>query len=89
MSRTLTNFSRGEYGRLLDEFVVAGYRSLDFSGAHALTRYDEPWLVLRHDIDFCVQAAREMALIEAEKKLTSTYFFLLRTPFYNLFAAEN
>jgi hypothetical protein len=89
MSRALTNFSRAEYGRLLDEFIAAGYRPIDFPGAAGLARHDEPWLILRHDIDFCVQAAREMAMVEASKNLFSTYFFMLRTPFYNLFTAEN
>lgn len=89
MSRALTNFSRAEYGRLLDEFIAAGYRCIDFPTAATVTRLDDPLLILRHDIDFCVQAARDMALVEAEKKLFSTYFFMLRTPFYNLFTAEN
>src|SRR5689334_15023552 len=74
MSRTLTNFSRAEYSRLLDEFKSAGYRCIDFPTAAELTRHDEPHLILRHDIDFCVNAAREMALVEAEKGMFSTYF---------------
>ncbi len=89
MPRMLTHFSRAEYGRILDEFLGAGYRGLDFEGASALERHDEPWLILRHDIDFCVEAAREMAFVEAEKGLSASYFFLLRTPFYNLFEANN
>ena len=89
MTRDLTNFSRAEYGRLLDEFKSSGYQCLDFPKAAELTRYDEPHLILRHDIDFCVEAARDMGVIEAEKGMTSTFFFMLRTPFYNLFTAEN
>src|SRR4051812_43380145 len=89
MSRSLTNFSRAEYGRLLDEFVAAGDRAIDFFPTAALKRFDEPRLILRHDIDFCVREARELAMVEAQKGLVATYFFLLRTPFYNLFTAEN
>lgn len=89
MPRSLTNFSRPEYGALLDEFKVAGYKPLDFTEAYKLARHDEPWLILRHDIDFDVKAAREIALVEADKGFKATYFFLLRTPFYNLFTAEN
>jgi hypothetical protein len=89
MSRVLTNFSRAEYEKLLDEFIAGGYRCVDFAQAAELSRHDEPLLILRHDIDFCVKAARDMALVEAEKGLFSTYFFMLRTPFYNLFTAEN
>jgi hypothetical protein len=89
MSRVLTNFSRAEYGRLLDELIAGGYRCMDFPEAAELKQQNEPLLILRHDIDFCVKAARDMALIEAEKGLFSTFFFMLRTPFYNLFTAEN
>ena len=89
MSRIITNFSRAEYCRLLDEFRSAGYRCTDFQTASELTRHDDPDLILRHDIDFCVNSARKMAAIEAEKGMFSTYFFMLRTPFYNLFTAEN
>jgi hypothetical protein len=89
MSRSLTNFSRAQYGKLLDEFIAAGYRTIDFPEAAALKNFNEPRLILRHDIDFCVQEARAMAMVEAQKSLVATYFFLLRTPFYNLFTAEN
>jgi hypothetical protein len=89
MSHALTNFSRPEYACLLDEFIAGGYQCVDFPAAAKLTRHDEPRLILRHDIDFCVQAARDMAMVEAEKKMFSTYFFMLRTPFYNLFTSEN
>src|SRR6185436_8375542 len=84
-----TNFSRAEYGRILDEFKSTGYRCIDFPTAAELVRHDEPHLILRHDIDFCVNSARNMAMVEAEKGMSSTYFFMLRTPFYNLFTAEN
>lgn len=89
MSRILTNFSRADYGSLLDEFKAGGYRCIDFPNAADLSRHDEPHLILRHDIDFCVKAARDMALVEADKGMFATYFFMLRTPFYNLFTAEN
>src|SRR5437660_2793402 len=84
MSRIFTDFCRADYERLLDDFLSAGYRPLDFPAGATLTRFDEPWLLLRHDIDFCVQLERDMALVEAKKGIFATYFFLVRTPFYNL-----
>ena len=88
MSRILTDFSRAEYERLLDDFLAAGYRTMDYPSAAALQRFDEPWLLIRHDIDFCVQTARDMALVEAQRSMVATYFLMVRTPFYNLLNPE-
>ena len=46
-------------------------------------------LILRHDIDFDIKAAYEIALIEHEINVKSTFFFLLRGDFYNLINSEN
>jgi len=42
-------------------------------------------VVLRHDVDWSPQRARRLGEIEAELGATSTFFFLLSNPFYNLF----
>ena len=46
-------------------------------------------LILRHDIDFDIKAAYEIAVIEHELNVKSTFFFLLRGDFYNLINSEN
>jgi hypothetical protein len=46
-------------------------------------------VILRHDIDVSPKHALNMAKIEAELGLKSTYFFMTRSPFYNLFSRHN
>jgi hypothetical protein len=44
--------------------------------------------ILRHDIDFDTDKALEMATFEAERHISSTYFFLLSSSHYNIFERE-
>jgi hypothetical protein len=44
---------------------------------------------LRHDIDADVQAAYELAMIEKDLGIRSTYFFMMRSPVYNIFSRAN
>lgn len=46
-------------------------------------------LYLRHDIDFDVELALEMARIEARRGTRATYFLMLTSDSYNLFSARN
>lgn len=49
--------------------------------------YDEPMgdggVLLRHDVDLSPERALQMARIEADLDITSTYFVLCSTPMYN------
>lgn len=44
---------------------------------------------MRHDIDYSIEKAVELAVLEAEENVKSTYFVLLSSEFYNLAAKEN
>ena len=44
-------------------------------------------IILRHDVDFSLDDALEMARSESTVNISSTYFFLLGSEFYNLFSA--
>lgn len=44
--------------------------------------------VWRHDVDFSPQAAVKIAIIEAERGVAATYYFNLRSSFYNLFESK-
>jgi hypothetical protein len=46
-------------------------------------------IYLRHDIDVDLGYALEMAKIESQKGIKSTYFMMLRSPVYNLLSREN
>jgi len=49
----------------------------------------EKAVVLRHDVDFSLEKALELAGLEYQERVTSTYFVLLSTNFYNIFSAES
>lgn len=44
--------------------------------------------LLRHDVDWSPRKAVRLAEIEAEMGITSTYFFLVSSPFYNVLNAR-
>ncbi len=67
------------YEDLLLGFRNAGYKPVDFFSLE-----ESRSLVMRHDIDFCVDAAYEVAEIENANGVTATYFFMLSTDNYNL-----
>jgi hypothetical protein len=49
----------------------------------------EPFVILRHDVDYSVVKAREMAAFEHDLGVRSTYFVLLTSPYYNLLTDDN
>ena len=48
-----------------------------------------PYVILRHDIDFSVPKAKEMAELDCEIGVTSTFFVLLTSPYYNALSESN
>lgn len=44
--------------------------------------------ILRHDVDTSINKALELAALESQESVKSTYFFLLNTDFYNI-ASQN
>jgi len=46
-------------------------------------------LLIRHDVDFSVDFAHELALFESELGIRSTYFFMLTSNMYNLVSSKN
>jgi hypothetical protein len=73
------SFSLSHYRELIERAKEGGYR---FAG------FDEPPragdLILRHDVDLSLDAAVEMAELEAELGARSTWFLMTRSVFYNL-----
>lgn len=45
--------------------------------------------ILRHDVDMRIESAYELALMEYEIGIRSTFFFLLTCPLYNVFSTAN
>lgn len=73
------------YSKLIQNLKAKNFKFVYFSEF----KLDESNVILRHDVDFSIQKALEMAKIENELGIKSTYFILLRTNFYNPFSYEN
>lgn len=77
------DFTFEDYGRILDLFDERNYVWTDYED-----QIETGEAVLRHDVDYSPRKALQLAEIEAEHDVTATYFFLVRSPFYNLFEPE-
>ena len=72
-------FDLGHYADLLDAARTGGYRFAFFD------REPQPRdLFVRHDVDLSLEAALEMAEIEACRGAAATYFLMTESVFYNL-----
>jgi hypothetical protein len=72
-------FDLAHFRELLDAARAGGYRTVAFD--HEPRPRD---LFLRHDVDLSLEAALELAHIEAEHGLHATYFLMTESIFYNL-----
>jgi hypothetical protein len=72
---------------LLRAADASGYWFLAFDDD---TRMSAPRVcLLRHDVDADPEAALTLARIEAELGIRATYFFMIRSPLYNLFSRSS
>ena len=81
------------------EFSHVGYRVLlqtGLDGGFAFAAFEdhercaaERVCLIRHDVDADPGAAIALARIEAELGIVATYFFMLRSPLYNVFGRAN
>ncbi len=55
---------------------------------HTWEKYDRP-VILRHDIDNSVEKAVHLAALEKKLGVTSTYFVLLTSDFYNILSNQS
>ena len=72
-------FTLNSYAELIASLVSRGYRVSGYTE----TEPAAPHLVLRHDVDFDLDAALEMAEVERQHGWRGHYFVLLRSVFYN------
>lgn len=79
------DFSYKSYKILLKK-LCSNYRFTSFSFAKYNNIEDKGYLLLRHDIDQSLEKALEIAKIEHELGVSSTYFLFFKSPFYNIFA---
>ncbi len=74
------DFTFEGYKKVLNIITECGYRYSDFHNFNE----NEKVCILRHDIDLSLDAALDVAKIENEMNISSTYYVLLNTEFYNL-----
>ena len=76
------DFTVAAYGNLLDLFGRNGYEPRFFEEADP----ERKQLLLRHDIDVSIEAALDIAEVEAGLDVRASYFVMLRTEMYNPFS---
>lgn len=79
------NFDYTSYISLLDRLKAKEYEFADY---HNYMNYDR-CVIMRHDIDTDLGKAIQMAEIEKEQNIKSTYFVLLTGNFYNPASASS
>ena len=81
---TFSKFSHFEYRRILDKYVSS---VSDFDDI--LLSSPDKFVVLRHDVEFSVLRALEIAQIEKEYEVCSTFNFQVVAHTYNIFSNIN
>jgi hypothetical protein len=76
-------FSLTHYRELLEAAKAGGYRFARFGEGP-----QDGDLFLRHDVDLSLDAALQMAELEAQERATATYFLMTESVFYNLASKE-
>lgn len=82
MNYYFEDFTEDNYRQLL--ILAKKYYRFEKFGTTSKDKH----VLWRHDIDFSVHRALRIAEIEAEESVTSTYFILLHSGFYNVFEKE-
>src|SRR4051812_6000720 len=99
MCRSLRYYSKRKKERMKNDFTLKGYETLLKQAVDSGYQFcsfenidvDNSGKIcyLRHDIDADVTAALKLAEIENSLGIRATYFFMLRSPVYNLFSRFN
>ena len=78
-----SDFTLSNYKKLIsiakNSYKFYGYDNYDLSSR---------FIILRHDVDYSVHRSLKMARAENEIGVSSTYFLLLHSEFYNIFEKE-
>ena len=79
------NFTYKSYEELIDKLHAQGYAFSSYSNWKETSKC----VIMRHDIDYDIEKACRLALLEKQKQIVSTYFVLVTSDFYNIFSARN
>ncbi len=75
-------FTYKAYSNLIDTVRSCGYEITDYSD---YKQYDKS-VIMRHDVDYDIRRVLNFAEIEHKKGISSTYFLLCSSDFYNLYS---
>ena len=75
-----------KYKELLKTFLKQGFNFQKFEDFDINKNCQ---VILRHDVDFSVEMAVQMATLEKDLGVKSTYFFLLASDSYNILSDSN
>ena len=78
-------FTYNSYIQMISLLRESGYCISDYDNWKSVKHP----VILRHDIDTSIESALQMAEIEAENNIQSTYFVLLSSDLYNVLSANN
>lgn len=81
----MRSFSYQEYSSIIQNLVTA-CPYMDFRDVGLET---SSFVLLRHDVEFSVDRALQMAMLESNLGVCSSYFFQIRNEAYNLFSSKN
>ena len=77
-------FSYEEYGKIIMLIKESGKQA---TFREALTR--DSYIIMRHDVEFSVERAYDLACFEAENEFQSIFFFQVSNNAYNLLSKKN
>ena len=79
-----SDFNIENYNIIIKKVIDYGYKFVKFPKCNTFKVSNEKEVLLRHDIDFSLLAAREIAQQDYNLDLQSTFFIYLNSPFYNI-----
>ncbi len=84
------DFTYKGYEQMLRLLKKQGYQFINYDDAkNKLCDNDLFVVIMRHDIDMCIDKALLLAKLEKDMGVKSTYFVLLTSDFYNVFSRSN
>ncbi len=78
-------FTYEAYSQLLEQISACEYQFVNYHNWEQFERC----VILRHDIDYDPIKAVKIAEIEKNKGISSTYFVLVTSDFYNIYSGKN
>lgn len=78
-------FTYASYEKMLKALKKKEFQFVDYS---SFRNQSGRTVILRHDVDFDPMKCRRIAEIEQAENVSSTFFFLIRSDFYNIFSSQ-